>query len=466
MSGNNMHEEKIKELKSPDAAIRSAAAESLMGEELTFELVDALITLVDDEDKGVQNAVSHTLSYNGDAKIPYSLVRYVSSKDISVRNLAGEILLRIGVSAVPSLTDYIEKSDDDDKKFVIDILGLIGDPAPSPEIIKVMKETENENVILACVEALGNLSFADAVDDLIEVYNRNELYKPMVIEALGKIGCGEAHDFITSRYRDEDVITQFAMIESLGLIGNKETFFFLLNELNVTEGALVWPLLASIYALKEKFNFDIPYDERMKNLILLTIAEADIKYKKAAAQLVSEFNDRDVVIACLSIYGEDAELDETLKPKFFESSKLLLLKMNEIINSAPKNLRHILYLVKEIFNEDLQMVNSSLLPIEKRGLLDSFVKCLNDTDEEIRRTASELLFLFEPAVALLFIDKMIEDDNLWNKLKLLELLELNLCEESFAALNKLSDDPEEMIAERAQSIISQYSVEIENKNDN
>lgn len=464
MSDKNIHVDKILQLKSKDAEKRAAAAESLMGELLSIELVEALTELVEDEDKGVRNSVSLALAYNGNEKIPHKLVKYISSKEISVRNLAGEILLKIGAAAVPSLIEYIDKGDDDDKKFVIDILGLIGDSSAYSKIAQVMKENENENVILACVEALGNLAHTDAVEDLIEIFNCGELYKPMVVESLGKIGCEEAREFILERYREEDVITQFAMIESLGLIGNMGTFFFLINELSTTEGALVGPLLGSIYSLKEKFNLDVPYDERLKNLILLTIAEADIKYKKAAAQLVSEFNDRDVVIACLNIYGEDAELDETLKPKFFENCNLLLSKMNEVINSEPKNLLFILSLIKEIFDDNPRLVTSSISQIEQRSLLDSFVKCLNNSDEEIRRTAAELLFLFEPSTALMFVDKMIEDDNLWNKLKLLELLESNPGEESLAALTKLSEEQEDMISERARMILSHFSAEFENKN--
>jgi len=202
----------------------------------------------------------------------------------------------------------------------------------------------------------------------------------------------------------------------------------------------------------------------MKNLILLTIAEAEIKYKKAAAQLVSEFNDGDVVAACLNIYGEDAELDETLKPKFFENRNFLLSKLNGVINSVPKNLRHILSLIKEIYDDNPGQITSSIYQIELRSLLDSFVNCLNNSDEEIRRTSAELLFLLEPSTALMFVDKMIEDDNLWNKLKLLELLESNPGEESLTALVKLSEDQEEMISERASMILAQFSAEYENKN--
>lgn len=458
-----MFEEKLQQLNSEDAAVRAAAAESFIGDELTHEVVENLTRLITDEDKGVRNAVSMTLSFNGNEKIPHNLVKYVSSKDISVRNLAGEILLRIGRGAVDALIGYIEKGNDDDKKFVIDILGLIGDETAAPAIINVLKENENENVLLACVEALGNIASPDAVNDMIELYNRNELYKPMVVEAFGKIGREEAREFILSRYKEEDVLTQFAMIESLGQIGNMETFFFLLNELNSTEGALVYPILGSIYSLKEKFNFDIPFDEKMKNLILLTISEADIKYKKIAAQLVSEFNDRDILIACLNIYGEDSELDETLKPKFFENSGLLLSKLNGIVKSEPSNLRHILYLTKEMFDMEPELINNAFSAVEKRSLLDCFVKCLNNSDEEIRRTSVELLFQNDSSTALLFADKMLEDDNLWNKLKLIELLEQYPCEESLNALKKMAEDPEEMISERAQSIIHQLSAEIENR---
>ena len=172
-------------LKSEDPSERSAAVTSLMEEELDDETTEMLCMLVEDRDNGVRNAVDMTLSYNSSPQIPRYLVKYISSPSIATRNLAGEILIKIGSKAVDAMLDYIDSGNDDDKKFLIDILGLIGDKKPSQHILELMKICKNDNVILACVEALGSLTCGESLDELLQFYERNELYKPTIIEARG-----------------------------------------------------------------------------------------------------------------------------------------------------------------------------------------------------------------------------------------------------------------------------------------
>jgi HEAT repeat protein len=130
-----------------------------MNEELDDEIIKVLCTFVEDPDKGIRNSLDMTLSFNPSSHIPLFLVKYVSSQNISSRNLAGEILLKIGTNAVDAMIAFIESSSDDDKKFIIDILGLIGDSKSGGPILKVLGSNKDDNVILACVEALGNLKY-------------------------------------------------------------------------------------------------------------------------------------------------------------------------------------------------------------------------------------------------------------------------------------------------------------------
>ena len=70
----------------------------------------------------------------------------------------------------------------------------------------------------------------------------------------------------------------------------------------------------------------------------------------------------------------------------------------------------------------------------------------------------ELLFTTDQNIAILFIDKMLDDDNMWNRLKLLEILSNTNLPEAESALVRMSNDPEEMISERAKFILFQKSV--------
>ena len=60
--------------------------------------------------------------------------------------------------------------------------------------------------------------------------------------------------------------------------------------------------------------------------------------------------------------------------------------------------------------------------------------------------------------ALLFIDTMISDENTWNRLRLLELLE-NIQEEKFnLSIAKMTNDVDEMVRERAILIASAKNI--------
>ena len=463
----NIEIDSKKLLKSKDPSERSAAVASFMEEELDDETTELLCELVEDRDKGVRNAVDMTLSYNPSRRIPKFLVKYISSPSIATRNLAGEILIKIGSRAVDAMLEYIDSGNDDDKKFLIDVLGLIGDKKPSQHILVLMNNCKNDNVILACVEALGSLSCVESLDALLQFYERNELFKPTIIEALGKIGTKKALNFITSRYNEEDELTKFSMIESLGSVGDEESFFFLVSELENTSGPIVWPIVNSIYNLKEKYNLDIPYDEKMKNALLQTVNCGHEKYVNSAVHLITAFDDEETILTCIKVYGTNAEQDEIVKQKIFSHPQILFLALPDSIDNRSENIRSLLELVKEFAEGDREIFVKMLSNIQIRNLADAFAKCLDDPDEEARRLAVELLFTIDQGTAMLFIDKMVEDDNLWNRLKLLEILsEVNSIEAN-TALKKLADDAEEMVNERAKFILSQRSaVQLETKTDN
>ena len=216
------------ELNSGDPSVRRSAAEKFLHEELPGELVKEFTSKLEDEDIGVRDAVSSVLITSTNPDIPKYVLPFVSSKKIAIRNLAGEILLKKGKESLDAMIDYLPNGDDDDKKFVIDVMGLIGDLKPVKEIIEVLKTSENENVVLAALEALGNIKAEEAEDYIIAKFDENELYQPTVTEALGKIGSEKSLKFIYGKFNEVDDLSKFPMIESLGSVGNEEAFFLLL----------------------------------------------------------------------------------------------------------------------------------------------------------------------------------------------------------------------------------------------
>ncbi len=457
-NSSNNTDEVLKLLNSSDPAVKAETINQIESESLTEAVAEKLCNLLYDDDKWVRFSTSVKLKSLTNDFIPYMLTRFIPSHDIALRNLAGDILLSKRSDSLQALIDFLPAGNDDDKKFAADLIGLIGDNSAAPSILELLKNTDNDNVILACIEAFGNMQTETAVDEIIVAYDKNEVFKPTSVEALGKIGSEKALRFIISRYEKEDPLTQFSMIEALGLIGSEETYFFCLDQLNKTTGPLTWPLLHSIYQLKQKFGFDIPYDEKIKNSILYTLKEGEAKYKLAAAHIVSSLGDTDLLVETLNVLGIDPELDDEIKSKVFENAGTLLPKLTALIKTCPSGLKNLLSILEELMLMNRQRFISFISPIELRNLVDGFAGCLENPDEETRKLAMELLFGLDSDSAMLFTDTMLGDTNIWNKLKLVELLDGLNDERSIEALKKLSEDSEVMIADRASFALSSRNI--------
>ncbi len=445
----------IEGLKSIDPQIRRSAVESIsFNQNLPATVIKLLASRLADSDKGVRDSVSFALINLENPEIGSLIVPFISSNDISIRNLAGEVLLKKGTVVIDSMVDYLDKGDDDDKKFIIDILGLIGDPGPAEKFLEILYKTENENVVLACIEAIGNIKYEKAVPEIIKFYEVSELFSPTIIEALGKIGSSEALQFIMKKFHEVDELTKFSMIESIGLIGNEESFFLLISDLRNLNGPTAWAAVESLNMLKDKLNLDVPFDEHMKNSVLKTLIEGDVRFKRAASNLISVFNDKEIIDACLRIYGEDYEINDNIKAKFIEKPKALYTKLSDYLKKSPSNFKALIELFKEVVEIEGGNCLRDLTQIEFYNLCDVFTAGLENPDEEIRRSCIEMLFFLNADTAFMFIDTMINDNDFWNKIRLLEILEYFDDPRGKEAIQKLTQDTEEMVSEKAKNLLA------------
>lgn len=431
-------------------------------EDTDDKIVNLVVQMLLDENKAIRNAATNFLALNTNHKIPELVVSFISSPEITVRNIAGEILIKKDRLSVEPILRYLESLNNvDDLKFLIDILGLIGDKKSEDLIITVLENNKNENVIVACIEALGNIRSEKAIDKIIPFYERSELLKPVVIEAIGKINNPKSIEFIINHFDTDDDLQKFTILESLGEIGTEDTFYFLLSKQEELGGTLLYQLLESIYKLKLKFNLEIPFDEKMKKWLLDTILNADPRYQITAAHLASAYSDKDILIACLNIYGIDQELDEILYNEFINNKYLILSKINNYIKNNNKFLLELLKLLQNIIEMKDNPVDN-LLVIEKRKLIESISECLSNPDETIRILTTEIMFKIDQEGALLFLDTMSSDENFWNRIRLLDLI--SDLEEPYVVntLKKLSDDPEEMVSEKAKEILKNKDFLISN----
>lgn len=188
-----------------------------------------------------------------------------------------------------------------------------------------------------------------------------------------------------------------------------------------------------------------------------TIINSEPNYQIIAAHLVTIFDDPEILYACLNIYGLDLDLNEVLYEKFMENKKIILPKLHTVIDNGNKYLSAVLDLLQNILNSEPNEMHN-LSQIEKQRLTESLSKSLTNSDEVVRISAAELLFIIDYQTALLFIDSMINDENFWNRMRLLDLLSDLDNPIISEALYKLTNDPEEMVSEKAKemSLRKQY----------
>jgi HEAT repeat protein len=453
-----MFEKLNKALTSENFEEKRAAVEGINPSDVTSEIVKVIVPLLKDQNQGVRDAVSRLLLQSDEKSICKEVVPYISSKEISIRNLAGEILLKKGTKAIPAIMEYLKHADDDDQKFLIDILGLIGDQSVEDEIIKVLKISQNDNVVLACIEALGNIKSGKSFGIIKEKYSENELYHPTIFEALGKIGTDEALSFINKEYQQSDDLSKFAMIESLGIVGNEEIFYTLLSELRELKGPLTWAIIEALAKLKDKLHLSIPFDESMKNTLVAVINEADDQYKIAASKLVSDFTDDEILKVSLQNFGRLTEFNENVKNKFFENPVSFYKNFIDTIKTTDDD-NELFELFKKVITKDNGEGLQQLSGIEYRNMCDVFTVKLESPDEEVRRSAMELLFFLCLDTAMMFLDVMVRDSNVWNRARLLEFLEQIEDEEVIPFIKILAEDEEGMIKDQALEIISNREIE-------
>lgn len=449
---NRINTELLKLLFSDDPVQITETLNNLTFEEVEVETIEKITRLMLTEDKSIRNAASNFLIQNNNSTIPSFVIDHISSPDISIRNLAGEILLKKSTYSVNTICKRLKEiSNDDDIKFLVDILGLIGEASAEDLIIDILIKNQNENVIVACIEALGNIFSEKSVDSIIPFFDKTEVLKPVVIEALGKIRTKKSLQFIIEKFKEDDDLLKFTMIESLGEIGDEETFYFLLSQVDNLSGPLIWPLLEAIYKLQMQYGLEVPFDEKMKKCVLDTIVYAESRYQIVAAHLVTVFDDPEVLYACLSIYGIDSELNEVLLNKFMENRTTIFSKLHTVIDNSNMYLSSILELLTRIIEIEPDEPNN-LSQIEKRRLTESLSQCLTNPDEVVRISAAELLFKIDKETAILFIDTMISDENFWNRIRILDLIDEISDPVISEAVETLCSDPEEMVSEKAKEM--------------
>ncbi len=219
-----------KALHSTNEETRRSAVVGLSGLPVA-ETKDLLFTALGDASWRVRKeAIDALLTSPVSVEIAEDFVRLLASHDnAGLRNSAVEALERLEKLAMPILFRHVADADHDVRKFIIEILGSIGDSQAIPILVKALDDPD-PNVSAAAAENLGKIGDAQAVPYLLLALGKTDIwFRYTILDALSKIGKPVPLAAITPMAGDN--LLKKAVFDCLGAIGDGASVTFLLDGL-------------------------------------------------------------------------------------------------------------------------------------------------------------------------------------------------------------------------------------------
>jgi HEAT repeat protein len=307
---------KLKEnLFSPDEETRRLAVADLCDYPVT-EIKESLFRALGDESWRVRKeAVELISSISASADMTEELIGLLRSQDnAGLRNAAVEILVRQGANAVSVLHSYVNDDDHDVRKFIIDIMGSIGDASFVPDLIHALDDPD-ANVRSAAVENLGKIGDTRALEPLLNSLEKaDEWLQYTILEALGRIGAPVPVSCIAPLAGRE--LLKKAVYECLGVVGNVEVVPVLLEGLGEKSKNARRSAVCALEKIRQKLPGAIvedAVDSRLRalkdspvvDLLLDCLSSSDTSVRKAVVRVLGIIGDERAAGALLRGCGDD-----------------------------------------------------------------------------------------------------------------------------------------------------------------
>ena len=275
--------EQLERLRNPDSSVKRDAIEFLTGirdERVIYPLIKAL----QDEDQGVQQAAIDALIAYKDEVTVYNVLPLLFNDRVAVRNMAQEILEKIGETGIDLLGEHIKVKDEDVKKMISDILGKLNRPEVIPLLLEMLKDP-NLNVRSSAAEGLGRIGDSTVMESLINLLNDDEWVAFFAVVALGRIGNKRSIRPLTGLIKSGNIELQIASIEAIGQIGGDKAIESLLDSLdslrpeslNAAIGSILRLTHGNIEKLIERYGNDRAFDYLAEAVNDIDIDESEVK---------------------------------------------------------------------------------------------------------------------------------------------------------------------------------------------
>lgn len=227
-------------------------------------------------------------------------------ENAGLRNSAAEAAIRLGPVSAPVLINMIDDGDTDVRKFIVDVMGAIGDPVFAPSLLRSLHDPE-VNVASAAAEQLGILGDTGVAEHLMNaLFLRDEvLFHFSVLGALGLLSKQMPIPPELLQLAEQEILSK-AVFDCLGAISDDSSLEVLLNGLSCRKKNCRAAALKALYTIYRRSS---PTAREKIQDALQLLAEHDV-----IIGLLELFDSHDGVLAEALIWASEMIKDVRFIP--------------------------------------------------------------------------------------------------------------------------------------------------------
>ena len=450
----------------PDARRHAAEALASYG---GLTPIAALAAALRDDSKGVRDAVARALCVIGGPNVARAIVEQIANENIVTRNLAAELLQKLGTLSVDALVPYLHDANQDVRKIAVDVLGMIKDPGPVASILALFVDPD-PNVVVSAVEALGNIQSPLATRPLCALFESAEYARPSIVEALGKIQDRNAGPFLLQKLRDilavpsSDPLVLFALIDAMGELGEEEALTMMQGLVGTARGTIRSALLHSIEQIARRLERPVAMTPELQQNYLMALGDDDLTVCLSAVKALAQVPGPEVTRALVYSLGRFPDLDQELLLLLLDRDDALGNTLEAIEQGRCPRTKSTIGIVARLA---LEFTRSCMRPgtrnIDEALLSRTFAAVEGQwdvADEETRAAIVDALFRLDGDRAVEFLDRIMNDPDPWLRMHVIELLMAIDDRRAPEFMARFLSDDDEMVREVATETLRARGYEV------
>lgn len=331
-------------LRSGDEEIRRQALRSLKGLVLADTCGLLFMAMADDSWRVRKDAVDLFVVSEPDETFIARLLELLrNGENAGLRNSAVEAIVKLRTRGAPLLTRLAKDSDADVRKFVIDVMGTVGDTVFLPSLLEALSDPD-VNVSAAAAEHLGQAGDSTVVPELIRciIANKSQFFRFSALTALGRLASHIAMPQEIIALADQEILRK-GVYECLGSIADESAAPVLLKGFLSRQRSSRRAAITSWYRIYSQTSATVrmAMEENLRNLNGNEVMPVLVESFDPAELLLAE-----AVTALLGIMADMRGLSTLLEA--FASERLTGLALSSLKRLGTNGMRAMLDMFQQV----------------------------------------------------------------------------------------------------------------------